>query len=83
MYNPKTGETFPSGTKTDPKTGDELVKRADDQEEAIMKRIDLFVEKALPVVEECRNEGRVIDINADQPIADVYAELVERLGLKK
>ena len=83
MYNPKTGETFPSGTTVDPETGDELVKRADDQEEAIMKRIDLFVEKALPLVEHYRQEGKIIEINANQPIADVYAELVEKLDLNK
>ena len=81
MYNPKTWETFPSWTETDPKTWDKLVKRADDQEEAIMKRIDLFVEKALPVVEECRKAWKVIDINANQPIADVYAELKKKLEL--
>jgi len=40
MYNPKTSETFPAWTKFDPKTWDKLEKRADDNDEAILKRIN-------------------------------------------
>jgi hypothetical protein len=33
MFDPKTGETFLSGTTHNPKTGDALVKRDDDKDE--------------------------------------------------
>jgi adenylate kinase family enzyme len=56
MYNPKTGETFPSGTLKDPKTGDTLEKRKDDHEEGILKRIEEYVTHTLPLVEKQREE---------------------------
>lgn len=82
MYNPKTGETFKSGTKTDPETWDELVKRADDNEEAIVKRIELYVDKALPLIEGYKENWNLIIVNADQAVKDVFSELVNKLNLK-
>ena len=81
MYNPTTGETFPFGTETDPKTGEELVKRKDDNEASILKRIEEYVNQTLPIVEIQRQEGRVIDIDADQAIEKVFADLEEKLAL--
>ncbi len=83
MYNPKTSETFPAGTKFDPQTGEKLEKRADDNEEAILKRIDLYIEKTMPVIEEYRKAWNLIEINADNCVEWVFNELVEKLGLKK
>jgi len=82
MYNPKTSETFKAWTLVDPSTWDKLEKRADDNEEAIVKRIELYVEKALPLVAEYRKNGNLIEVNADQPVEDVFNELVEKLNLK-
>ncbi len=81
MYNPKTGETFPSGTKLDSKTGDILEKRKDDNEASILKRIEEFVTQTLPIVEIQKEEGRVIEINADQAVEAVFAELEQKLKL--
>lgn len=81
MYNPKTSETFKKGTLIDPETWDKLEKRADDNEEAIVKRIDLYVEKALPLVKEYREMWNLIEINADQSVDDVFSELVKKLKL--
>ena len=83
MYNPKTGETFPFGINTDPKTWDTLEKRKDDNEESILKRIEEYVNQTLPIVAAQREEWRVIEINADQAIWDVFVELEEKLGLTK
>ena len=82
MYNPKTSETFKAWTLVDPSTWDKLEKRADDNEEAIVKRIELYVEKALPLVAEYRKNGNLIEVNADQPVEEVFNELVEKLNLK-
>ena len=83
MYNPKTWETFPAGVEFDPETGDKLEKRADDNEEAILKRINLYTEKALPLIEEYRKSWNLIEVNADQSVEKVFEELVEKLGLRK
>jgi len=83
MYNPKTSETFPAGTKFDPQTWEKLEKRADDNEKAILKRIELYIEKTLPVIEEYRKNWNLIEINADNCVEWVFNELVEKLELKK
>ena len=83
MYNPKTGETFLSWTKFDPKTWDKLEKRADDNEEAILKRINLYVNKALPLIEEYKKEWKLITVNADNCVEWVFNELVKKLNLNK
>lgn len=81
MFNQTTGETFPYGTTHDPKTGEELIQRKDDNEESILKRIDEYVTKTLPIIEIQKNEGKVIEIDADQAIDKVASDLAEKLGL--
>jgi adenylate kinase len=81
MYNPKTWETFPAGTEIDPKTWDKLIKRSDDEENAIKQRIKEFYEKTLPVVEEYEKEWKLIKINAKQDINKVTEEIISKLGL--
>ncbi len=82
MYNPKTSETFNAWTLIDPETWDKLEKRADDNEKAIEKRIDLYIEKALPLVTEYRKTWTMLEVNADQSVEDVFKQLVEKLNLK-
>lgn len=82
IYNPKTWETFKSWTFIDPETWDKLEKRADDNEEAIIKRIKLYVDKALPLIEEYKEKWNLIIINADQSVEHVFNELVTKLNLK-
>jgi adenylate kinase len=82
MYNPKTSQTFKSWTLIDPETWDKLEKRADDNEDAIVKRIELYVDKALPLVSEYRKMWNLIEVNADQSVENVFSELVEKLNLK-
>ena len=82
MYNPRTWKTFKVWTKFDPETWEKLEKRWDDNEEAIIKRINLYIEKALPLIEEYRKKGNLIEINADQPVEDVFKELVKKLNLE-
>lgn len=81
MYNPKTGETFPSGMERDPKTDDILEKRKDDNEAGILKRIEEYMTKTLPIVQEQKLEGKIIEVNADQSVEEVFAELKEKLYL--
>jgi adenylate kinase len=82
MYNPKTSKTFKSWITIDPETWDKLEKRADDNEKAIEKRIDLYIEKALPLITEYRKTWKMLEINADQSVENVFSELVKKLWLK-
>lgn len=81
MYNPSTWETFSSWTLIDPETWEKLIKRQDDNEISILKRIDEFMKNTLPTAEKQKLEWKVITINADQSIEDVASEMVEKLGL--
>lgn len=82
MYDEKTWETFPTWTIVNPISWDKLVKRNDDKDEnAILKRIEEFENKTLPIVELQKKENRVITINADQNIESVFNELVTKLWL--
>jgi len=82
MFNPSTWETFQSWTKVDPQTKEELIKRQDDNEESILKRIEEFLNKTLPIVHEQMNEDKVIEIDADQEIDKVFKEIEYKLSLK-
>lgn len=82
MYDPKTGETFPSSYTHNPKTNIPLIKRADDNEDSILQRINAFVENTLPIVEIQKQEGKVIEINANQTVEKVFAEIVQKLWLE-
>ena len=81
VYNPATGETFPAGTLTDPATGDTLERRKDDTEASILQRIDEYITKAVPIVRLQRQEWKVLEVNADQPIPKVFADLEAKLEL--
>lgn len=82
MFDKETGETFPSGTTVNPKNGNTLVKRDDDKDEnAILKRIEEFETKTLPIVEIQKQENRVITINANQAIENVFEEMITKLWL--
>lgn len=54
--------------------------RADDQDEAtIRKRMATFMEKTMPVILAYKATGKVIEIDADRSVDEVYAEL-EKIG---
>ncbi len=82
MFDPLTGETFLSGMTHNPETQTELVKRDDDKDEsAILKRISEYEEKTLPIVDIQKTENKIIEINADQSIEAVHAEIIQKLNL--
>jgi len=81
MYDPITWETFPSWTKNNPNNWNELIKRADDNEAWILKRIDEFMNNTLPTAKVQEQEWKVIKVNADQSIENVWKELINKLWL--
>lgn len=73
--------------KTNPsKAGDKceqcgapLIRREDDQPEAIRRRFQVFREQTEPLVEYYRERGLLRTINADAPPDEVYAQLLSVL----
>lgn len=82
MYNPNTWETFPAWTYKDPKTGDKLIKRSDDEESAIKKRIEQFFEKTMPVIENYKKDWKLIYINANQSVEKVFKDIEKIISWK-
>lgn len=81
MYDPKTWETFTSWTIINPKTWTTLIKRWDDNEAWILKRIDEFMNNTLPIAKIQEQEWIVIKVNADQSVEEVWKEMLSKLGL--
>lgn len=50
--------------------------RADDVDESIRKRLEAFENETMPVINHLREIDKMIEIDADQPIETVFAELV-------
>ena len=82
MFDKTTGETFIAGITHNPKTWEELVKREDDKDEkAVIKRIQEYEEKTLPIVELQKWEWKVIEVSANDTIENIHSVIVEKLGL--
>ena len=54
--------------------------RKDDTPEVIAKRIELFEQNTIPVIEYFESLGKLVTIGADKPIDEVQAELKKKLG---
>jgi len=59
--------------------GGELVQREDDNEETIRNRLDVYRENTEPLIAFYRQRGKLVTINAEGSIDEVYARLVEAL----
>ncbi|TQQ84317.1 adenylate kinase [Peptacetobacter hominis] len=62
------------------KCGAELHQRADDNEETVSKRIQVYLDETKPLVGYYNKQGIVADINGDQAIEKVFADIVDALG---
>jgi len=64
------------------KCGGELINRADDKLEAIKKRLEEFKKEVIPVIKHYKKQGRLIEINGEQSIKDVFKEILSKLRVK-
>jgi len=61
------------------KCGGELIQRDDDKEETILKRLEVFNDETLPLVNYYYKQNMLTKINADQDLDDRFKEVEERL----
>lgn len=54
--------------------------RADDQPNIITRRIELFYQCTVPILDYYQPRGRLLDINGDQPPEQIHQEIVQRLN---
>ena len=60
--------------------GGELFQREDDKEETVKSRLNVYTAQTEPLIDYYRGKGLLHDINGDQPINAVLAELGAALG---
>lgn len=63
--------------------GGELYQRADDNEETVSKRIQVYLDETKPLVNYYSEEGIIANINGQQSIDNVFGDIVEALGSEK
>ena len=61
--------------------GGELVQRADDEEETIARRLEVYRAETEPLVSHYRRAGKLRTVDAEGELDEVYARLVAALGL--
>ena len=63
--------------------GGELYQRADDNEETVSKRIQVYLDETKPLADYYSNEGIIANINGQQSIDKVFEDIVTALGSDK
>jgi adenylate kinase len=59
--------------------GGALVQRSDDTPEAVEKRLSIYFEQTEPILEHYRSAGVLVEVDGDQSINDVTADLLAAL----
>jgi len=61
------------------KCGGPLVVRIDDKPKSIEKRLEEFKKKTIPVINYYKKQGKLIEINGEQPIEKVFQDILKTL----
>ena len=61
----------------------ELYQRADDNEETVSKRIQVYLDETKPLVDYYSSQGIIANINGQQSIEKVFEDIVNALGCEK
>lgn len=56
--------------------------RHDDTEELLKRRLEIYHEKTEPLLKNFKNQGILIDINGEQSIEDVAADIIKKIDEK-
>ena len=77
---PSCQRTYPPGTAKCAADGTPLVQREDDQAEAVRPRIEIYLEKTIPVLEHYRGEGLVSEIDGRGTIEEITQRVLAAIG---
>ena len=80
----KCGESYHidylDGSTSCRKCDGELIQRADDNEETVGKRLEVYEKQTAPLIDHYKSKGKLIEVDGDGDIDSVFAAIVERLG---
>lgn len=57
-----------------------LIQREDDTEQTVKQRIKVYHDSTAPLIDYYKNKGKLLSINGDADIKEVFAEIVNKLG---
>jgi adenylate kinase len=77
---PACQRTYPPGTEICSVDGTVLVQREDDKKEAVLPRIEIYLEKTVPVLEHYRGGGLVSEIDGRGTIEDITRRVLAAVG---
>lgn len=83
LIHAKSGRTYheefhpPKVAGKDDVTGEPLIRRADDNEETLKKRIQLYTDETAPVVEYFRKQGKLLEIDARRSPKEVWKDILK------
>jgi adenylate kinase len=60
--------------------GGELIQREDDNEETISNRLEVYCENTEPVIEYYRERGKLLTVDADGPIDEIFQRMTAALA---
>ncbi|MBS5864973.1 adenylate kinase [Olegusella massiliensis] len=75
------GYTAGPETKVCPRCGGEMYQRDDDKPETIQKRLDTYQCKTAPLVEYYEKQNKLLKVDGDRPVDEVYVDTKAQLGL--
>jgi adenylate kinase len=79
MTCPVDQKTFPPGTTTCPEHGARLVQRDDDKPEAVKKRIEIYLEKTLPLLDYYSARQLVSEVPGVGTIDEIHSRVLSAL----
>jgi adenylate kinase len=73
---PRCQRTYPPGTAACEADGSDLVQREDDKPEAVRPRIEIYLEKTVPVLDHYRGGGLVSEIDGRGTIEEISSQVL-------
>jgi adenylate kinase len=77
---PKCQRTYPPGTVACEADGSALVQREDDKPEAVRPRIEIYLEKTVPVLDHYRGWDLVSEIDGRGTIEEISSQVLKAVG---
>ena len=71
---------FLEGKTACTKCGADLIQRADDNEETVKNRLFVYEKQTAPLIEYYTNQGKILKIDGDKSIQEVFEEICKKLG---
>lgn len=72
---------FIGDVKNCPDCGSELTVRKDDNPVTVKERLDVYEHQTAPLIDYYAAQGKLINVNGDQAIENVFEEIVKVLGI--